>query len=299
MVNLANNVYTEKEKHMTRYGYIGLGDMGSAMAENLIRNTSEVTVYDIDQEAVQVAVQQGGTAATSPADVARQSDVISICVPADKHIIQVLTGPEGISEGAHENLVILIHSTVLPDTIIEAQNTMNEFNVHVFDVCVAGGATQAQIGAQTVLVGGMDEMPVTAKELIGIYADEIIEAGPVGSGAALKIAVNVMTYAQFAAATTAHDLMTTTGGNPQALFNAWKHMGQLGTLTEQFSLLLDIPSEHFVGDFKEKMMTQVGISQKDLSLAMDLGWPRTGMVGFLQGIHDAMPNVYNAYGTEQ
>ena len=61
-----------------------------------------------------------------------------------------------------------------------------------------------------------------------------------------------MTYAQFAAATTAHDLMTTTGGNPQALFKAWKHMGQLGTLTEQFSLLLDIPSEHFVGDFKEK-----------------------------------------------
>ena len=44
MVNLANHVYTEKENHMTRYGYIGLGDMGSAMAENLIRNTSEVTV---------------------------------------------------------------------------------------------------------------------------------------------------------------------------------------------------------------------------------------------------------------
>ena len=76
-------------------------------------------------------------------------------------------------------------------------------------------------------------------------------------------------------------------------------MGQLGTLTEQFSLLLDIPSEHFVGDFKEKMMTQVGISQKDLSLAMDLGWPRAGMIEFLPGIHDAMPNVYNPYEVEQ
>jgi 3-hydroxyisobutyrate dehydrogenase-like beta-hydroxyacid dehydrogenase len=299
MVNAPNNLYTAKETDMTRYGYIGLGDMGSAMAENLIRNSNDVTVYDINQKAVQEAVQHGATAATSPADVARQSDVISICVPADEHINQVLTGPEGITEGAHENLVIFIHSTVLPDTIVNAKNTMNEHNVQVFDVCVAGGATQARIGAQTVLVGGMDEMPVSGKELIRIYADEIIEAGPIGSGAALKIAVNVMTYAQFAAATTAHDLMTTTGGNPQALFKAWKHMGQLGTLTEQFSLLLDIPSEHFVGDFKEKMMTQVGISQKDLSLAMDLGWPRTGMIEFLHGIHDAMPNVYNAYGTEQ
>ena len=299
MVNAPHNLHTAKETHMTRYGYIGLGDMGSAMAENLIRNSSDVTVYDINPEAVQEAVQHGATAATSPADVAQQSDVISICVPADEHIAQVLTGPEGIIEAAHENRVILIHSTVLPDTIVNAKNTMSEHNVKVFDVCVAGGATQARIGAQTVLVGGMDEMPVTAKEVIKIYADEIIEAGPIGSGAALKIAVNVMTYAQFAAATTAHDLMTTTGGNPQALFKAWKHMGQLGTLTEQFSLLLDIPSEHFVGDFKEKMMTQVGISQKDLSLAMDLGWPRTGMIEFLQGIHDAMPNVYNPYEVEQ
>ena len=299
MVNTPNNLYTAKETHMTRYGYIGLGDMGSAMAENLIRNSNDVTVYDINPEAVQEAVEHGATAATSPAEVARQSDVISICVPADEHITQVLAGPEGITEGAHENLVILIHSTVLPDTIINAQNTMAEHNVQVFDVCVAGGATQARVGAQTALIGGMDAMPVSGKELIRIYADEIIEAGPIGSGAALKIAVNVMTYAQFAAATTAHDLMTTTGGDPQALFKAWKHMGQLGTLTEQFSLLLDIPSEHFVGEFKEKMMTQVGISQKDLSLAMDLGWPRTGMIEFLQGIHDAMPNVYNAYGTEQ
>ena len=46
------------------------------------------------------------------------------------------------------------------------------------------------------------------------------------------------------------------------------------------------------------MLTQVGISQKDLSLAMDIGWPRDGMIGFLQGIHDAMPNVYNAYTVE-
>ena len=86
---------------MTRYGYIGLGDMGSAMAENLIRNSSDVTVYDINPEAVQEAVQHGATAATSPADVAQQSDVISICVPADEHIAQVLTGPEGVIEAAN------------------------------------------------------------------------------------------------------------------------------------------------------------------------------------------------------
>ena len=102
MVHAPNNLHTAKAARMTRYGYIGLGDMGSAMAENLIRNSSDVTVYDINPEAVQEAVQHGATAATSPADVAQQSDVISICVPADEHITQVLTGPEGAIEAAHE-----------------------------------------------------------------------------------------------------------------------------------------------------------------------------------------------------
>ncbi len=283
---------------MARYGYIGLGDMGSAMAENLIRNSEAVTVYDINPKAVEVAVALGAKAAVNPADVASQSDVISICVPAAEHITQVFEGEGGLHEGAHENLTILIHSTVLPDTVIEARSLAAEWGSEVFDACVAGGAVQARTGSQTVLVGGLEEMPVDAVALLNIYADEIITAGPVGSGAALKIAVNVMTYAQFAAATTSHDLMTSTGGDPQALFKAWKHMGQLGTITEQFSLLLDIPSEHFTGEFKEKMLTQVGISQKDLSLAMDIGWPRDGMQEFLQAIHDAMPNVYNAYNVE-
>ena len=283
---------------MTRYGYIGLGDMGSAMAENLIANSDTVTVYDINPKAVDTAVSLGAHAAANPAEVAAASDVLSICVPAAEHISAVLEGPDGISDGAHEGLTILIHSTVLPDTIIDARTRAADWGVQVFDVCVAGGATQARIGAQTVLVGGLEEIPADALDLINIYADEIIPAGPIGSGAALKIAVNVMTYAQFAAATTSHDLMTSTGGDPKALFKAWKHMGQLGALTEQFSLLLDIPSEHFTGEFKEKMLTQVGISQKDLSLAMDIGWPRDGMIEFLQGIHDAMPNVYNSYTVE-
>ena len=69
MVHAPNNLHTAKAARMTRYGYIGLGDMGSAMAENLIRNSSDVTVYDINPEAVQEAVQHGATAATSPAAV--------------------------------------------------------------------------------------------------------------------------------------------------------------------------------------------------------------------------------------
>ncbi len=144
---------------MTRYGYIGLGDMGSAMAENLIRNNSDtVTVFDINPQAVETAVSLGAHAVTNPAEVAAASDVLSICVPAAEHISAVLEGTDGICDGAHDGLTILIHSTVLPDTIIDARNLAADWGVQVFDVCVAGGAVQARIGAQTVLVGGLEEI---------------------------------------------------------------------------------------------------------------------------------------------
>lgn len=281
-------------RSVTRYGYIGLGMMGAAMTENLVGASVEaVSVFDLNAKAVDTAVQHGAQAAGSAAEVAANSDVVSICVPAAEHIQAVLTGPGGIAEGAHANLTLLIHSTVHPDTVLEAQNTAAAWDVKVFDACVAGGATQAVAGTQTVLAGGVDRMPANAIELLNIYADKIISAGPVGSGAALKIAVNVMTYAQFAAAATSHDLMTSSGADPASLFEAWEHMGQLGSLTKQYSAMLGIPPEHITGDFLTGMVTQVGIARKDLSLAMSLGDTRIGTTAVLRSIHDAMPGIYN------
>ena len=76
---------------MTRYGYIGLGTMGSAMADNLIRRGGRpVTVHDIDPAAVEAAVSLGAAPASSAAEVTRASDVVSICVPAAHDIEAVL-----------------------------------------------------------------------------------------------------------------------------------------------------------------------------------------------------------------
>ncbi len=277
---------------MTTYGYIGLGMMGSAMAENLIGTGAQVTVFDIDEIAVATAVALGATAAATPAEVATASDVVSICVPAAHHIEAVLSGPGGIGEAAHDGLHILIHSTVHPDTMVAAHQTAASWGVPLFDACVAGGADNARAGTQMVLAGGLADMPEPVTTLLDIFAETIVDAGPIGSGAALKIAFNLMTYAQFAAAATSYDLMASVNADPKALLGAWKDAGQLGVLTEQFSGLLGIPSEHIAGDFRTMLETQVGISQKDLSLAMELGQSRPGTDAVIKAIHDAMPAVY-------
>ena len=281
---------------MTRYGYIGLGMMGSAMAENLIRRGGgSVAVHDIDSAAVDAAVSLGAEAGASAAEVARASDVLSICVPAATHIEAVLSGPGGIVEGAHDGLSVLIHSTVHPDTVLAARDEAAEWGVPVFDACVAGGADNARAGRATLLAGGLDDMPPAAREVLDIYAGTLIDAGPVGSGAALKIAINVMTYAQFAAAAAAHDMVASTGGEPAALLEAWRSMGQLGALTEQYCALLEIPDEHIRGELLTMLETQAGIATKDLSLALELGRARPGAAAMLQAVRAAMPAVYNVH----
>jgi len=285
---------------LTGYGYIGLGMMGSAMAENLIRHGSgPVTVHDLDPAAVDAAVSLGAEAGADAAAVARASDIVSVCVPAAAHIEAVLSGPGGIAEGAHGALTVLIHSTVHPDTVLAARAAATEWGVAVFDASVAGGAVNAREGNLTVLAGGLADMPPAARELLEVYAGTLIDAGPVGAGAALKIAINVMTYAQFAAAAASHDMVAGTGGEPAALLEAWRSMGQLGALTEQYCALLDIPSEHIQGELRTMLETQAGIATKDLSLALEVGRTRPGAGALLDALRRVMPAVYNVHETHE
>ena len=322
---------------MSRYGYIGLGMMGSAMVENLIGTGAEVTVCDVDPAAVDAAVALGAAAAASPAEVAEVSDAVSICVPAAEHLNQVLDGPGGLAEGvgegpgglAAENReglgglaaenpegpgglaaenpegpgglaegsrggpAILVHSTVHPDTIRAARRRAAAWGAPLFDACVAGGAISARTGDLILLAGGLGEMPGPARTLLDVYAAHVIDAGPVGAGAALKIAVNVMTYAQFAAAATAHDLITAQGADPALLTEAWRAMGQLGSLTEQYQALVGLRPEQITGDFRESLQALAGIGRKDLALALELGPTRTGAAAVLEALHGAMDAVYN------
>lgn len=278
---------------MSRYGYIGLGMMGSAMAENLIGTGAEVTVYDVDPAAVDAAVALGASAAASPAEVAAVSDAVSVCVPAAEHLDQVLDEPGGLADGAGGGPAILVHSTVHPDTIRAARRRAASWGAPLFDACVAGGAASARTGDQILLVGGLGDMPGPARALLDLYAGQVIDAGPVGAGAALKIAINVMTYAQFAAAATAHDLMAAQGGDPALLADAWRAMGQLGSLTEQYQALVGLRPEQITGSFRESLKALAGIGRKDLALALELGPTRPGGTGVLEALHDAMDAVYN------
>ncbi len=276
-----------------RYGYIGLGQMGASMAECVLSTGAALTVFDLDERAVVAAVERGATAADSCAAVAAASDIVSVCVPAAPHVEAVMSGPDGIGDGAHDGLVVLIHSTVHPDTMVAARNTAAPWGVAVHDVCVAGGWDAAAAGDLTLFVGGADEMTPGVRDLLGVYGSNVIAAGPVGSGAALKVGCNVMTFAQHAAISAAFDLVTGAGADTDALIEAWRHLGVLGTSVAPFAGGMSLRDEDITGDIRDLLVKMVAIAQKDLELALALGENgRLGPSPVVTAIHDAMPVIY-------
>ncbi|MEE2768275.1 MAG: NAD(P)-binding domain-containing protein [Actinomycetota bacterium] len=277
---------------MTTYGYVGLGEMGSAIVDRLLASEASVTVHDIDSSRMASAVEKGAVEASSAADVSAAADIVGVCVPADRHVEEVITGSGGICETATAGQVILVHSTILPETVIKVRDAVSGWEGILHDACVAGGVNAARKGQLVLLVGGLDDLPGPAAELLALLGDKLIDAGPVGSGAALKVAVNVMSYAQFSAAAAAHDVLAGTGTDPEGLLEAWRHIGQLGRLTEAFIGLLNLPEDVVTGDMRSYLTTTAEIAYKDLTLADEMATDGTDLQALLHSLREAVPEVF-------
>ena len=281
-----------------RVGYIGLGQMGSAMVTRLLDTGVRVGVCDLDPGPVARATEQGAEALATPAELAAAVDVVSICVPAARHVETVLSGPDGIASAGRADQVILVHSTIAPADIRRFHDLAGAWGAWLADACVAGGADAAATGELVVLAGAPGELTAEARSLLDTYASLVVDAGPVGSGAALKLAVNVMTYAQFSAAATAYDIARAAGADTAALVATWEHTGQLGRLTRQFLPLLDIPPEHLTGGFRESLEGTVDIATKDLTLALEAcADPTCGRAEVLRALAGSMDEVFGTSST--
>src|SRR5512135_2077084 len=97
-------------------GYIGLGLMGKSMARNIMKAGFPVVVHNRSRGAVEELVGEGAAQASSPVEVARQVDVVFTNLPDSPDVEQVVLGPQGIMEGAHEGMIYVDNSTIKPET---------------------------------------------------------------------------------------------------------------------------------------------------------------------------------------
>ena len=174
---------------MARVGCIGLGTMGGPMAGHLLDAGHEVAVWNRTAAKGDERVARGARRADSPADAARDADVVVTCVSDTPDLVAVVLGDHGVIEGIRDGAVLLDCSTVSPSSEKELAEALAGKSVEVVDAPLSGGAEGAKNGVCTAFVGGSETAFASAKPILEAFCKTITHLGPTGAGQAAK-AVN-------------------------------------------------------------------------------------------------------------
>lgn len=180
---------------MTTVGLVGTGRMGSAMARALRAAGLEVTLHNRTPErAAALAAVLGCDTCASPAEVASKADIVLTMLADDDAVLHVWRGPNGLLAGARPETVLVDLSTVTPETIRSLEAGVRATGAGILDSPVSGSVTLAQSGQLTLMVGGTAEDLERARPALEPLAKTIVHVGPLGSGAAMKLAVNTVIF---------------------------------------------------------------------------------------------------------
>ena len=204
---------------------IGLGQMGGPIADNLVRAGHSVRVHDLSDDAMARRVELGAVAAESPAAAARDADVVSIVVFDDAQLLAVCSGADGVLSTLEAGSVIAVHTTATLSTIRTLADLAAATGVRVVDAGISGGETGARDGTLLLLVGGDPDAVAFITPALDAFAKEIVHAGALGTGMALKLARNATGYAWMSVVRDAMDLAVRAGVDPARLRHAIEQTG--------------------------------------------------------------------------
>ncbi|QDS88606.1 2-hydroxy-3-oxopropionate reductase [Rosistilla ulvae] len=175
------------EAKKTRIGWIGTGVMGRSMCGHLIDAGFPMTVYNRSPEKAEALVAKGATLASSPKEVAQQSDLIFTIVGFPSDLRQVTFGSEGTLENAAAGSVLIDMTTSQPSLAVEIYREAQERGVHSVDAPVSGGDIGALEARLSIMIGG-DKAVVDALEPCWqAMGKTIVYQGPAGSGQHTKM----------------------------------------------------------------------------------------------------------------
>ena len=180
---------------MTAVALVGTGRMGSAMARSLTRAGLPLIVHNRTRaRAAALAEEVGARLATSAAEAASQADVVLTMLADDAAVIAVYGGSDGLLAGARKGSVLVDLSTVTPDTLRGLEPAAGSAGVGLLDAPVSGSIALAEAGQLTLMVGGAADDLEYARSALEPLAKAIVHVGPLGSGAAMKLAVNTVIF---------------------------------------------------------------------------------------------------------
>ena len=207
---------------MLKVGYIGLGLMGKSMARNILKAGFPLFVHNRSRAAVDELVAEGAKAASTPAVVAAQVDIIFTNLPDTPDVEQVVLGERGIIEGAHEGLIFVDNSTIKPASARMIAEKLSEKKVFALDAPVSGGDIGAKNGTLTIMVGGEASALEKTMPVLQSMGKTITRVGEAGAGQVAKAANQIMVAAQMVAMGELLVFSKKAGVDPQKVVEAIK-----------------------------------------------------------------------------
>ena len=174
---------------------IGLGRMGAAMARRIHGAGADLILWNRDRaKSEAVSEVTGATIADSAAKAAAKADFILSSLADDAALDAVYLGADGIVEGISEGSIAIDTSTVDPRTTIRVGGAMAATGAGFLDCPVSGSVSTVEAGALTVMAGGEERLIKEVEPLLAAISSRIIHVGPLGAGAACKLAVNALVH---------------------------------------------------------------------------------------------------------
>ena len=168
-------------------GFVGLGTMGREMALNLLKAGFAVCAYDVRKEAIDDLVTQGATGAESPADAARDADIVISMLPDTPQVEEIIYGEGGLLASPPRGRLLVDMSTISPVAVRRMHADLKAGGVEFLDAPVSGGPVGAKNASLSIMVGGDRDAFLRAEPYFQAMGTTITHVGEAGAGQTVKL----------------------------------------------------------------------------------------------------------------
>jgi putative dehydrogenase len=268
---------------MKNIGVIGLGDMGSGLAKNLMSNGFSVFGLDLKPERQAAFTDMGGTLVDDAADLGRRVDAAFVMVMNGDQAKSVILGPDGLVENMEQGGVVILSATIKPHEAVEIGAAMLGSGIDLIDTPVSGGFPGAQGGTLTMMAAAPDELMARARPVLEAVSASIHHVGTkAGDGQTVKACLQSLIGSQFSATFEAAALAAKAGVSGEVLYNVFSTSGAgSGVVNTALQKIIDREFEG-TGSHINTMHKDLTIS---LNLAENLGVPMHTAAAAMQIFH--------------